>query len=473
MKLPRLVAPLLILALSGCAGPRLPWQHEDPTLDPIHAAYQTLLGSYVDPPSSSALLGAAYDGSRQALAAAGVRDSELPQPSWGDSQADNWDRFAQAYSQMTDKYGKQVGANKLEYGAINAMAASLKDCQTRFFDPGAMKDRQAEASSQQQFGGIGVLMKNIPGHPTVLRVLDGPARSSGLKPGDEIVAVDGKPTTGKTFEQVRDEIRGPQGSTVKITIKRPGDGSTLDFEVGRAQIQAPIIDAAILGQNVGYIHLYSFPQGITDEIDKALTVFDQRKIGAIVIDVRANTGGDQQTILQVLSRFVKGGTAEVQIERGGQRQAFTLDPSAYWKTPRPVVVLADEDTQSGGEVFAKAMQEEGGFKVVGAPTAGCAASAHLFQLSDGSGLDVSIGKLMSGRGAEINRVGVKPDYAVPYPVDDLAAGHDTQLAGAVEALQVASGPAPAGGNPPAQAGGATPILKPVGPSGGAPLPVIK
>ena len=457
----------------------MPWQRDDPSLDPIHAAYQTLMSNYVDAPSPVLLLSAAYESSRQVLADAGVRDGQLQPPVWADGEAANWGRFLTAYSQITDKYGKQVGSDKLEYAAINGMASSLKDCQTRFFDPSAMKERQAAAAGQQQFGGIGVLMKNIPGHPTVLRVLDGPGRAAGLKPGDEIVAIDGKPTTGKTFEQVRNSIRGPQGSSVRITVKRPGESGTQDFHMARGQIQAPIIDAAILGNSIGYIHLYNFPQAIPPEIDKALAVFDQRGVDSVIFDVRANTGGDQQAILQVMSRFIKGGTPEVQIERNGPRQPFPLDPSLYWKNPRPLVVLADEDTQSGGEVFAKAMQEEGGYKVIGATTSGCAASAHLYQLSDGSGLEVSIGKLMSGRGADINRVGVRPDEDVKYPVDDLAAGRDPQLAAALEALRGTGAGQPT--NVPVAApaaGGALtpPILKPIGPAAtgsGAPIQILK
>jgi len=479
VKLHRAVVPFLILSLAACAGPKLPWQREDPGLDPIHAAYETLMGNYVDEPSPVLLLSAAYQGSRQVLAEAGIRDNELQPPTWSDGQAANWDRFLKGYVQITNKYGKQVGSDKLEYAAINGMANSLKDCQTRFFDPNAMKERQAEIGGQQQFGGIGVLMKNIPGHPTVLRVLDGPARASGLKPGDEIVAIDGQPTSGKTFEQVRNSIRGPRGSSVRITIKRPGDSAAQDFDVARGQIQAPVVDAAILGDSIGYIHLYSFPPAIPQEIDKALEAFDQRNVDSVIFDVRANTGGDQQAILQVMSRFIKGGAAEVQIERNGQRQPFSLDSSLYWKNPRPLVLLADEDTQSGGEMFAKAMQEEGGYKVIGGATSGCAASAHLYQLSDGSGLEVSIGKLVSGRGAEINRVGVKPDEEVKYPVDDLAAGRDPQLGAAISALrggagagQPASQPAPAVA--PSNAGD-TPVLKPIGPgvNGNAPIRILK
>lgn len=480
MKLQRAVLPLLILSLSACAGPRLPWQQDDPSLDPIHAAYETLMGNYVDQPSAVLLLNGAYQGSRQVLADAGVRDNDLQPPAWGNGQVANWDSFLKSYTQIADKYGKQVGSDKLEYGAINGMASSLKDCQTRFLDPNALKQRQGETSGQQQFGGIGVLMKNIPGHPTVLRVLDGPARTSGLKPGDEIVAIDGQPVSGKSFEQVRNTIRGPQGSTVKITIKRPGGSGTQDFNVARGQIQAPIIDAAILGNSIGYIHLYSFPQAIPQEIDKALEVFDQQHVDSVIFDVRANTGGDQQAILQVMSRFIKGGTAEVQIERSGQRQPFTLDAGAYWKTPRPLVVLADEDTQSGGEMFAKAMQEDGGYKVIGATTSGCAASAHLYQLSDGSGLEVSIGKIVSAKGAELNRVGVKPDEAVPYPVDDLAAGRDPQLGAAINDLRAGGvgqpAPQPSGQPVPPPASGAPslPVLKPIGAgAGNTPIQVLK
>ncbi|HVA23288.1 MAG TPA: hypothetical protein VMW62_02760, partial [Chloroflexota bacterium] len=147
MKLQRGVVPLLILSLAACAGPRMPWQRDDPSLDPIHAAYQTLMSNYVDAPSPVLLLSAAYEGSRQVLADAGVRDGQLQPPAWTNGEGANWDRFLNAYGQITDKYGKQVGSDKLEYAAINGMASSLKDCQTRFFDPGAMKERQDAAAS--------------------------------------------------------------------------------------------------------------------------------------------------------------------------------------------------------------------------------------------------------------------------------------------------------------------------------------
>jgi carboxyl-terminal processing protease len=488
VKLHRAVVPLLILSLTACAGPSLPWQRADTSVDPIHSAYETLAGNYVDQPSPVLLLEAAYQGSRQVLADAGIRDNELQPPVWADGQAANWDRFLKAYSQITDKYGKQVGSDKLEYAAIGGMAGSLKDCQTHFYSPAALKERRGDGSGQQQFGGIGVLMKNIPGHPTVLRVLDGPARGSGLKPGDEIVAIDGKSVSGQTFEQVRNTIRGPQGSNVKVTVKRPGESDPRDFDVSRAQIQAPIVDAAILGNTVGYIHLYSFPQAIPQEIDNALRIFQERGVESVVFDVRANTGGDQQTILAVMSRFITAGTVEVQIERNGQRQSFDVDPSLYWKNPKPLVVLADEDTQAGGEIFAKAMQEEGGYRVIGAPTAGCAASARMYDLGDGSGLEVSVGKIVSGQGQDINRVGVKPDQAISYPVDDLAAGRDPQLVAALTAVRAdaasqPSSPAPRpatgsgsqpSGAPTSNGAGDTPVLKPLTPRGGnAPIPILK
>jgi len=366
MKIARAVAPiLLILALGACSGPSLPFQAKhDPSLAPIQTAYNALMDNYVDQPSPALLLEGAYQGARQVLASQGIQDSELSAPGWDNSQSSaNWDRFSTAYDQLAAKYAGRVGSNNLEYGAINGMADSLKDCQTRYYPPAALQQRQAEVNGQQQFGGIGVLMRNIPGHPTVLRVLDGPARSSGLKPGDEIVAVDGKSTAGQTFEDVRNSIRGPEGQPVKITVKRPGTANTLDFSIPRAQIQAPILDAAILGGSVGYIHLYSFPANIAGQIDNALSVMDQRNVDSVIFDVRANTGGDQQAILQVLSRFVKGGTTvETQLDRSGQKTPYTVDGSSYWQNPKPLVVLADNDTQSGGEMFAKAMQEEGGYQ---------------------------------------------------------------------------------------------------------------
>ncbi|MFI5269633.1 MAG: S41 family peptidase, partial [Chloroflexota bacterium] len=337
MKLHRLAAPFLIVSLAGCAGPKMPFQHQDPGLDPIQQAYDDLTQNYVDPPSSTMLLQGAYDGAKAVLADNGIQDAGLAGPTWADSASSNWDRFAQAYNQLTDKYAASLGSDKLEYAAIHGMAGSLKDCQTSYFDPAALKQRQGELAGQQQFGGVGVLMKNIPGHPTVLRVLDGPAKSTDIKPGDEIVAVDGKAVTGETFEQVRNSIRGPQGSTVTITVKRPGSNGTLDFQIARAQIQAPIVDAAILGGTIGYLHLYSFPAGIADQVDNALKVFAQRGVESIILDVRANTGGDQATILAVMGRFIKSSDpVETQIERAGDRKSFGVDPSLYWSRPFPL-----------------------------------------------------------------------------------------------------------------------------------------
>jgi carboxyl-terminal processing protease len=480
MKLHRLATPVLILSLAGCAGPKMPFQHQDPGLEPVQQAYDDLIQNYVDPPDSAALLQAAYDGAKGAVASSGGDDAGLAAPSWAQDPSSNWDRFSQAYNQLTGKYGKNLGSDTIEYAAIRGMAGSLKDCQTSYFDPTAIKQRQAELAGQQQFGGVGVLMKNIPGHPTVLRVLEGPAKATDIKPGDEIVAVDGKSVQGETFEQVRNSIRGPQGSSVTITVKRPGSNGTMDFQIARAQIQAPIVDAAILGGAVGYLHLYSFPQGIAAQIDNALNVFAQRGVESIILDVRANTGGDQATILSVMGRFVKtGGPIETQIERTGDSKSFGVDPSLYWSNPVPLVVMADDDTQSGGEMFAKAMQEEGGYKVIGVPTAGCASSAKMFDLSDGSGIEISTGKIVSGNGDNINRVGVKPDQNVPYPVEDLAAGRDPQLTAAINAAHGAAvqagttTPPPSAGQPPASSQVPS-VVKPIGqPSAPGAIPIIK
>ena len=238
------------------------------------------------------------------------------------------------------------------------------------------------------------------------------------------------------------------------------------------------------------MHIYSFPQGLQSQVYSAIQTFEQRGVTSILLDLRANTGGDHQTILTLLSYFIKSGTVESETDRNGQSQPFTVDGSTYWKSPKPVVVLVDDDTQSGGELFAKAMQEEGGYPIFGMKTAGCAASARTFDLGDGSAIEISTGKIVSGKGADINRTGVTPDQVVDYPVTDLAAGRDPQLGAAAQAAaaratsgqgaaapmpasaspQAATSSAPASGQPPPPSSGPAvikPLIKPNG------VPVLK
>ena len=407
----------------------------------IAQAYALLLDQYVDPIDPIALLNTAWDGFTAALPA-GQPKPAAPEIT-GANPLGDLNRFRRAYLDAAAQVGGGSAEQaRMAHEAVRRMAASLNDCHTSYTDPQQLQEQIARLQGEVRYGGVGIRIKRSTNEPVVVwELIDGgSAAKAGVKPGDAIMKVDGRDAKELPLEDLASAIRGPEGSQVKLTVERGDSKKVQDIALKRVVLADPAFQSKLLsgggpsgGSAIGQLRLFGFSSAGRDQLLQAVRDFETKNPKGWVIDLRTNGGGDVSVVTSLLSKFLKDGPFGYHVDRRGQKAALSPDGS-YLPRQHPVVVLVSDSTSSGAELFAAAMKQYRAATVLGTKTAGCVGIATRLQLDDGSGLSVSISKLLGPMGEELNRVGVMPDEVVEVSRADLAAGRDPQLQRALAIL---------------------------------------
>ncbi len=424
---PRLPAIVLLLFLVAAPLAAPPAQASDVGL--VLEALGVLREQYVDPVDSVALLNGAIGGLRSALSAAGIQAglAEIP-PGTPNGQADA--AFRARFDVAVASAGGRVPGAVLAYAAIRAMTAVLRDSHTGFLTPEQNRERQARQRQQAAFSGVGVVLMPREGRFYVRDVIPGsPAEAAGVQALDRILRIDAVPTTGLQVEQVAGTIRGPAGTSVTLTLERPGRRESVVVTVTRAPIQVPaIFQARVLDGGIGYLQLYQFITRTGAEFRQALERMLSGGMRALVLDLRSNSGGYLHELTAVANTTLLPGQPIYQeTSRGGRTRTIRTTAAPILPSHVPVVALVDEGSASAAELLAAALSEHARATLVGARTSGAVEASVLYDLSDGSALSVTVLRLASGMGRRLEGVGVSPDIAVALAVADLDQGRDTQL----------------------------------------------
>ncbi len=416
-------APVLAQAASTAAVDR--------ALAPLQQAYRLLVDRYVDPLPPDQLAMAALQGMNRALADQGVALGDLGPPAAANDRQGGWQRIAQRFRALAAQYGAQVAPRDLAYAAIGAMADSVDDSHTQFMTPSEYQEYRAWTRGDVHYGGIGARLRGP--EPTIVEVYaNSPAAAAGLQAGDVIVAVDDQPVTGLKLDDIVNRVRGADGTSVKLRVRRASSGEQ-DFVVARAQVNVPFVDSRMIG-DVGYVALRGFPEpSVVDAVERAVQALQAQGSRGLVLDLRGNSGGRLDVGTQLLSRFVSDGPVYQIVDRQGHADVHELRGSRPLLTV-PLAVLVDEGTASMGELFAATIQEHHAGRVLGSTTAGSVAASVVMPLGDGSALQLSVEHILSGQGRTLDRVGLTPDQPVPLDAGDLQRGHDAQLDAAVAYL---------------------------------------
>ncbi len=309
----------------------------------------------------------------------------------------------QVSAELARQYYRTLPKSVLSQHTVGALIASLHDRYTALLTPGEY--RAARRAYAGGYGGIGVLVLPGPGGLLVHRIVDGPARIAGIKPGDMILTVDGSTTAGLTFHEAIGRILGRPGSRVSLRVRR--QSHTLAFSVVRRHFQLRPVRARLYGK-VGIVRISAFSRGTGRMTTAAVSQLQFRGARALVIDLRGDPGGLLSEAVGVASLFLHDGASVVSLA-GAHRPLEMIYAKPGGTTTIPLAVLVDSGSASASEVVAGALKDHGRATIVGEPTYGKSLVQEIARLPSGAALKLTVARYLTPAGVDISRGGVQPD----------------------------------------------------------------
>jgi carboxyl-terminal processing protease len=330
-------------------------------------------------------------------------------------------------------YGELPTMQEVTYGAIRGVLVAIGDDGTSFIDPERAAIMREDITGG--FEGIGAVVNMLPnGRLIIVEPLPGrPAAQAGIQQGDLVLQVDDTPIQNMTLMEAVSLIRGPEGTTVRLTILRKGVKEPFEVTIVRARIEIEVVEWRMLDDDLAYVKLNDFNAKATKELKEALQELMAQKPQGLIFDLRSNPGGFLQTSVEVASQFLDGGLVLIEKGRGDLEKEYRVE-SGGLATEVPLVVLINMGSASASEIVAGAIQDSGRGILVGERTFGKGSVQLPHTLSDGSELRVTIARWFTPKDREIQGIGIIPDIEVEMTLEDLEAGQDPQLERAVEYL---------------------------------------
>lgn len=340
----------------------------------------------------------------------------------------------QNWNKWRHKYDNKIKTNEDAYVAINTMVASLNDPYTKFLDP---KEFAEETSSiKGSLKGIGIQIGVKDGKLMVIAPIeDTPAEKAGLLADDEILEIDGVSTKGITVDKAADKIRGKEGTTVNLLIKRK-DCEPKIYTVTRAEIEIKSISQKTpievkIPDDLCYIRLSSFiSRNAAKEFGDILNNSSNKK--GFIIDLRSNPGGLLTNAIYISDMFLNGGTIVSTVDRDGYKETQRASNTVY--TRKPVVVLINKGSASASEIFSGAMKDNHRAVIIGEQSFGKGLVQEINKLPYDAGINITIQKYLTPNGTDINKKGITPDIKVELTEENVKNKDDVQLKKAIEVL---------------------------------------
>lgn len=333
------------------------------------------------------------------------------------------------YGELKSRFDGQLDQTKLEEGLKKGLVEAAGDPYTEFFTAEEAKDFQQGLSGS--FEGIGAELGKEKDSIVIISPISGfPAEKAGLKSKDIIIKIDDESAYDLTVSEAVKKIRGPKGTSVKLTIIR--DGEQKEISIVRDKITVPSVTSKIIENNIGVIEISQFGNDTVELANSAAADLKSKNVSGIILDLRGNPGGLLEAAVDISSLWLENGTTVVQEKRGDEVLGTNFAKGDPILGGIKTVVLIDGGSASASEIVAGALKDNGAATIIGEKSYGKGSVQEVKDLDFGGALKVTIAKWYTPNGRNIDQEGIKPDKIVKNADSDTKEGNDSQKKAAIK-----------------------------------------
>ena len=344
--------------------------------------------------------------------------------------AEKYSELESLYHFLEDNYYTDLDEEDMMTGIYKGLFSSPGDIYTRYMTPEEYKE--VMDSIEGTFEGIGVTMAvSESGFIQVISVMEeSPAEKAGLREGDLILEVNGKPYMGVDMSEAAAHIKGESGTNVKLLIQRKDQQK--EYTITRAPVTEASVTSKVLDDNIGYIRIRMFMTNTAQLFEEAISEMEEKNVKGLIIDLRSNGGGMVDQSVKIADRLMDEGVIVYMEDGKGER---TYLRSLEGRTKLPYVLLVNNGSASASEILTAGVQDNHEGTVIGTKTYGKGITQQMMKLKNGDGVEITISQYFSPKGRVIHEKGIIPDIVVELEESDIEDNiivHDRQLEKAEE-----------------------------------------
>ena len=374
---------------------------------------------------------------RQSISILGERNIQTSAPAEEESVLD--DDVLKKLSLLEDSidqyYLESVNEDDLKDSLYHGLVAGLGDPYSVYYSKEELE--AVMESTEGIYYGIGAYIgvDQETGYCKITKVMpDTPAEEAGVMAEDLIVAVDGESMLNVGSSEIVTYIKGPEHTTVDLTLYREGEREYVELTVERRKIETPTVTYSMDEDKIATIQITEFDEVTLSQFEDCLKQAKKDGMKGLVLDLRDNPGGSLNVVVDIAGHFLPKGLVVYTEDKNGRRKEYNCDGRDELDVP--LVVLINGNSASASEILAGAIKDYNKGILLGTTTFGKGIVQKIYGISDGSAVKLTISHYYTPSGADIHGVGIDPDEELKLDVDAyLESGYDNQMERAKEILR--------------------------------------